>query len=202
MDYQFTNDWFAAHKAVWLELFAKVQPKKVLEIGSFEGQSTTFIIENIAGRAGASVYCIDPWQAWVGSVRYDQATMTSAENLFKRNTGLALEKVGGKVALNVLKGRSDDHMPALIAGGHKGSFDMIYVDGSHTAADAMVDLTLAYLLCRVGGLIICDDYLWFGGGGNPAMEPKMAVDAFTNAFRQRISIWRAPLYQLYLTKVG
>lgn len=39
-------------------------------------------------------------------------------------------------------------------------FDVIYVDGSHIARDALLDMMMAWELLEVGGLMICDDYGW------------------------------------------
>ena len=36
--YQFTQDWFTRHKVLWDTLMDMAQPRKVLEIGSFEGR--------------------------------------------------------------------------------------------------------------------------------------------------------------------
>jgi hypothetical protein len=56
---------------------------------------------------------------------------------------------------------------------------------------------------KPGGLIICDDYLGGAGQGNDLIlgSPKIAVDAFTTIFRDRIEIIVGqPLYQLAFTK--
>lgn len=53
--------------------------------------------------------------------------------------------------------------------------------------------------------IAFDDYLW--GGPTPEQRdllssPKVAIDAFTNIFFKKVAIARAPLYQIYATKIA
>lgn len=78
-------------------------------------------------------------------------------------------------------------------------FDLVYIDGSHQSPDVIVDACLGFRLCRPGGIMIFDDYLW------PLKKevnrtPKMAIDSFTNIYYDKVEILRAPLYQLYLQK--
>ena len=55
---------------------------------------------------------------------------------------------------------------------------------------------------RPGGIIICDDYLKGAPAGDLMLgSPKLAVDAFTSIYRDRLDIpWGQPLYQLVMIK--
>ena len=85
MTYEFTNGWFNGVKPVWEQIFSKINPTKVLEIGSFEGQSTSFIIEQIAKNLG-TVFCIDTWE---GGKEHDPKEMPLVEKRFYNNIGYA-----------------------------------------------------------------------------------------------------------------
>ena len=67
--YEFTNDWFSqtASLPVWRQLISQNKPRRILEIGSFEGRSTSWMIENCAPRSesGLSIVCIDSWEGGV-----------------------------------------------------------------------------------------------------------------------------------------
>ena len=76
--------------------------------------------------------------------------------------------------------------------GQASSFDLIYVDGSHEAADVLCDLTLACQLCKIGGLLVCHDYLW-QFGTDLLTTPKIPVDAFVNCYASKIDLMKAQL---------
>ena len=44
--------------------------------------------------------------------------------------------------------------------GGDGLFDLVYIDGSHSAKDVLLDSLLAWRLLRPGGAMIWDDYEW------------------------------------------
>jgi predicted O-methyltransferase YrrM len=188
--YEFNSDWFSAQVDTWRSVLGKLAlvPTKVLEIGSFEGRSTTWMIEHVLGPGGGQIFCVDTWEG-----------MPAVEAAFERNTQLALAR-RPDVLLRKLKGRSALTLPELVSS-HHGSFDLIYVDGSHEAADVLCDLTCAFLLCRGGGLMVCDDYLW-NFGDDPRSTPKLAVDSFVNCYAKKIEVLQAPLYQLFMVKLG
>ena len=93
-------------------------------------------------------------------------------------------------------------LTGFVAAGSKADF--IYVDGSHRAAEVLEDLILAFHATRPGGVIICDDYLKGAPAGDLTLgSPKLAVDAFTTIYRDRLDIpWGQPLYQLAMIKTA
>ncbi len=60
-------------------------------------------------------------------------------------------------------------------------FDVCFVDGSHNADIALLDIILMFRLLKDGGVLIVDDYDREIRGGRPQVKP--AVDAFVMAFR-------------------
>jgi predicted O-methyltransferase YrrM len=187
--HQFSADWFSWNIDIWKSVLDELAltPRKVLEIGSFEGRSSTWIIENLFGPAGGQLFCVDAWEE-----------TASAEVFFDANTKLSLTK-RPEVSLRKHKGHSADVLTRLISDSHSGSFDFIYVDGSHDAADVLFDLTCAFSLCGSGGLIVCDDYLW-NFGDDPCHTPKLAIDSFVNCYAKKLRIARTPSYQVFLVK--
>ena len=92
---------------------------------------------------------------------------------------------GGKVLL--LQQTSREVLPWLLANEPgPGSFDLIYVDGSHMCADVLLDAMLAFELLSIGGMLVFDDYAWDRYGHNPACHPKQAVDAFLTVMGDRV----------------
>ena len=110
----------------------------------------------------------------------DTTDMASVHEAFFRNVG----KTGRSDSVRVLEERSDTGLLRLLQENHE-AFDFIYVDGSHLSTDVLVDLVLGFRLLNVGGLCICDDYLW-EGQSDPRHSPKMAIDAFSSIFSEQL----------------
>jgi SAM-dependent methyltransferase len=188
--FQFTADWFSLQSQAWPDLFNSVRPQHVLEIGSFEGRSACYTIQQCATLT--DLVCIDLWD-FPGE---------DVETRFDHNLGLALT---GKpsVRFRKLKTSSKNGLLSLLA--NSELFDFIYIDGSHLASDVLSDAILAFHLLRVGGIMVFDDYAWRSSRPDDVLDhPKLAIDAFTNIFFRKVMIWpnHLPLYQLYLRKTS
>ena len=58
--FKFTNNWFNdTAKNQWDIIIANAKPKKILEIGSYEGASTCYLIEKLAQENSIEIHCID-----------------------------------------------------------------------------------------------------------------------------------------------
>jgi predicted O-methyltransferase YrrM len=202
MTYQFTNDWFNIAIKNWNEIIAQLKPGRVLEIGSFEGASTCYLIEKVGTTKALELYCVDTWE---GGEEHGYQNMDSVEKRFDGNVELAKSKATHAITFHKLKRFSDEALASLLAEGKQGYFDFIYVDGSHRAPDVLCDAVLSFRLLRVGGVIAFDDYLWNDKTRqeiDPISSPKIAIDAFTNIYSRKLRIMRAPLYQLYIQKTS
>jgi len=200
MTYEFSNDWFRVARKNWDDIFGQLKPSRVLEIGSFEGASTCYLIEKVGTEKALELYCVDTWE---GGEEHGYENMDSVEKRFDKNVAIAMSKVSHEVTFHKLKSFSDEALASLLVDGKQGYFDFIYVDGSHRAPDVLCDAVLSFRLLRVGGVIAFDDYLWIDQTRHeidPISAPKIAIDAFTNIYSRKLRIIRAPLYQLYIQK--
>ena len=206
-DYVFTNGWFDRHKEVWNPLLDELGPARILEVGSYEGNSTTYLIESLASQRNVEIHCIDTWEGGIehragGSA---EADMGEVETRFHHNVKVAKGRSSHEVNVVVHKGLSSRHLPGLLAEGKQGYFDFIYIDGSHQAPDVLLDATLGFELLRTQGIMVFDDYLWqepLASGVDPIRCPKIAIDAFVNIYCRKLRVIRAPLCQLYLEKIS
>lgn len=199
--YQFSQHWFWQTGAAetWSSVLAGVPVNNYLEIGSFEGASLSWIIENTSAR---NCICIDTWEG--GSEHQNLGIdMNTVEQRFDHNLEVAVGKSANTTKCSKLKMSSFDGLSLLVNQGLKGTFDVIYVDGSHYPSDVLEDAVLAFNLLSVGGILIFDDYFWTDhtSGGGVGHGPKMAIDAFTSCYFDRLHFITAPLYQMYLSKV-
>ncbi len=212
LEYEFTRDWFiqTASLPVWRQLIRSNKPTKILEIGSFEGRSTCWIIEICTEHAqsGIEVYCVDTWEGGIEHQKGGQieTQMSEVERRFDHNVSVARGKTPHPASIHKIKKYSNHGLPDLMASGKYGFFDLIYIDGSHQAPDVLTDAVMSFQLLRVGGVMIFDDYLWSmdkPGSQDVLKMPKPAIDAFINIFQRKMSVFfGAPIGQLYTRKIS
>lgn len=201
----YTQDWFSNNIPVWAALFRQHIPeaRHILEIGAFEGRATTWMIEHALPKGTpGEIHCVDTWQ---GGAEHKGIAMAEVYTRFRANVQATLARCPGhKVIAHRLP--SDKALLGLHAQGMGGVFDLVYVDGSHAAPDVLKDLVLGFGLCRIGGLIICDDYVWSPhrhGTEDVLADPRIAIDAFTTINRRKLRILPGyPVQQLYLLKTA
>ena len=206
-DYIFSNNWFDGNKAIWSQLLKQLNPTRILEVGSYEGKSTVYIIESLANTNDLEIHCIDSWE---GGIEHKQggsweANMTGVEARFAHNMKIATNKSSRAVKLELHKGFSNKELPRLVANNMQEYFDFIYIDGSHQAPDVLLDAILGFELLKIGGIMAFDDYLWqepLPGGTDPIRCPKISIDAFTNIYCRKLRVISAPLNQLYIKKIS
>jgi len=201
-DYELGVDWFSYAAPVWRSMIASIKPRRVLEVGSYEGRSTVFLIENCAPLGPFEITCVD---SWGGGVEHASIDMREVEAKFDRNMTRAKTK-HPSAAVNKIKSESWLALANLLAQGQAGSYDMVYIDGSHQAPDVLADAVLAFKLLRIGGVMAFDDYLWHiekAGQQDPLNMPKPAIDAFININIRKLNVVsEAPLRQLYVVKAS
>lgn len=205
--YEFTNQWFEeVAKEVWSSLLPQINPTRILEIGSYEGASTCFLIDNLARLKAIELHCIDTFSGGVehknGGNFYTD--MSAVEQRFHKNTNLSISNARNSVKLVLHKEFSDIALSQLIAEGKQGYFDFIYIDGSHQAPDVLCDAILSFKLLKENGILAFDDYTWqekLPYGPDPIRCPKIAIDAFTTIYCRKIRTINAPISQLYVQKL-
>jgi predicted O-methyltransferase YrrM len=184
-NYKFTEDWFADDGLISLANIDTAKELHILEIGSFEGKSTVWFLENILHNRKSTITCIDPWLNY--SQDADSLNSYAREDnewdLQNRRTkeiflsNMVESGVSEKVFIR--QGLSDKILPCLIS--ESQTYDIIFIDGNHTAPYVMMDAIMSWPLLKVGGLLIFDDYTW-GLDKTNTLRPKEAVDYFMLTF--------------------
>lgn len=187
---EFTYDWFSPNIPFLTEMLQPIAHKSgklALEIGCFEGRSTIWFMENVFDN-DSSITCIDNFKGGKDQLSAG-VQLEGVEERFRRNTA----RFGGFVRLLVL-----DSLDALQKVWHP-SYDFIYIDGSHLAADVLQDAVLSWPLLSKGGTMIFDDYGW--GKDRPETErPQLGIDSFVSAYRDRLEVIGKG-YQLAIKKI-
>jgi predicted O-methyltransferase YrrM len=167
----FTADWFSHNIPNFEKCMAAIgeQRKNFLEIGSYEGRATCWLLQNGLNKRGA-ITCVDPY-----------SEMSDVENRFWENIR---EVIGSTQSISLFKETSHQALGEMIKFKHPylHTFDFIYVDGAHDPATALTDACMAWGLLRQGGVMLFDDYQY------PHEPTKVGIDAFLAGFQGQYEI--------------
>ena len=194
----FTRDWFSHNILKWnnyKNLFDGLENKRCLEIGSFEGRSTLYLVENYCNGKNSYVDSIDTWE---GSSEHSPADKKDLYDRFVNNLKPYIENH----KVNIYRGASSDMLMKLISEvreGKREKYDFIYIDASHTAKDVLMDGVLSWELLKNGGLMFFDDYNWAPNSEKPWYTPKPGIDGFLNSYFTMYEILEKN-YQVHIKK--
>ena len=159
-----------------MQQFAGMPGLNILEIGSFQGMSTCWLLDNILTDITARITSID---------LYFQAQ-------FDGN----IAKTGVSEKVIKLEGLSQDLLVTLTS----DYYEVAYIDGCHKASSVLQDTVLSWRLVKIGGLIIFDDYE-FTFPENPEQNPKLGIDTFVSMYQNQLEVIHKG-YQLIVKKIA
>lgn len=151
----FHENWFehnVPNLARWLAPLRGRAGLRALEIGSFEGRSALWLCEHVLTAADSRIDCIDPFT--VDPVYGDYHAR------FRANTAAHRDRI------TEYAGPSFEMLRRV-----EGPYDLVYVDGWHSAFGALADGVMSWPLLKVGGVMIFDDYLWVPPRLGPPPRP-------------------------------
>jgi len=138
--YTFTVNTFTDKIPAWTKLLSEFKGKpgiNYLEIGTFEGRSALWVLENILTHPTSTLTIIDLF----------------AENNYKTFTSNV--KLSGEASkFKIMTGSSTDKIREIPF----NSIDLAYIDGSGRGIIMFSDLVGTWNVAKVGGLIICSRY--------------------------------------------
>jgi SAM-dependent methyltransferase len=150
---QFRELWSDRNIVPWSvtfsTIFNRAEPVRILEIGSWEGRSTLFLLTYFTQ---GHLTAVDTWAGITEGYQYDATPdWRDLEARFDGNVAPCATR------LTKRKGSSLHVLPQLL--GEQQKFDVIYADGSHLADDVLTDGISAWRLLKQGGVLIFDDFL-------------------------------------------
>ncbi len=164
----FTNTWACGNYPLWMQFLGKYRTEEThaLEIGSCEGRSSCFFVQNILQHEKSTLTCVDPW------------IMPNTEECFQHN----IDVLDCRKKMHIIKRFSDETALDL------NSWDWVYVDGNHSAKATLFDAVRSWVSLKKGGIMIFDDFQW-NINTRPRVEcPKMAIDAFLNVCERELKV--------------
>lgn len=183
---KYSTDWFTQNSAIWTAVLQdlKNKPIRALEIGTYEGRSAIWLLNNILINKEAHLDVVDSWN---GGGELDDHDWPVIEKNFKDNIAPYKDQV------TVYKQDSTEYLRKC-----DEMYDFIYIDGGHFAPQALIDGVLSHIRLKPGGIIIFDDYL-IGGLLHTPRTPKTGIDAFMECFAEDYE-WLTLGYQAILRK--
>lgn len=176
--YIFTDDRFTGNIPVWMKLLGHLRARpnlKFLEIGSFQGRSAVWLLDNVLTHETSHLTCVDTFE---GAVENTAAQKIKNLDLFKYN----VREFGSRVEW--IAGASQTVLRSLPCA---PLYDFIYIDGDHKASSVMQDAVLALPLLKPGGMMVFDDYLW-RHEPRDIDRPKVAIDCFVHIFADEVDV--------------
>ena len=179
MSYAFAYDWFSQNIPVFEKCLMEFAGKscRAIEIGTYEGRSTTWLIDNILTHKGSSILTID---------RFKQSVLDAN-----------LKATGHNGKIDFRLGMSRDVLREL----PDNEFDFAYIDGSHSSCDVLEDAVMVFRRVKEGGVIGFDDYLWDDPQFNEHGTPKPAIDAFLECYKHKLEVLDHG-YQVWVRKIA
>lgn len=154
----------------------------VLEIGSWEGRSTCWLLEHVLTHEAAKITCVDTFAGsfeHTNVFQFDSNYLQSIQERFDFNVG----QTGMSDKVQKIVGMSNEVVRSLPF----NAYDFAYIDGSHIASDVLQDTILVWPLVKVGGYIIFDDYN-FKYPEKPFWNTQLAVDTFVQIFQDKLNV--------------
>lgn len=141
------HGWYNNHAPLEM-LITRLQPKTVIEVGSWMGLSTMDIAQMLP--AGGIVYAVDTWEGSPNET-HDPTILESLYDQFLSNM------IHSNLTHKVIPIRADSLQAAsqldILA-------DLIYLDATHTYEACYADLQAWYPHLKQGGILCGDDLRW------------------------------------------
>lgn len=155
------------NQKLWKKNLGHLAGKKnlnYLEIGSYEGQSLTWVLNNFL-HPSCQATVVEPF------------CVSETKKTFYQN----ISRLDNPRRVTVLENWSQDILPFL----KPHFFDLIYIDGSHKAEDVWRDAKLSWPLLKANGYLVFDDYYWMKWILKQEDRPQFAIDQFLAVMNTR-----------------
>lgn len=169
---KFTQDWFTNNIPNFERCMQELGDERdcFLEIGSYEGRSACWLLQNGLSDEGELV-CVEPFKDAKGFQDLDLLERFEDNTFEAKKKGQYL-KLYQTYSYNAIIGIVEEYGDLL---------DFVYIDGHHASYSVLTDACMVWPMVRKGGVVLFDDYEW-------RVEPKeidcpkIGIDAFLKCF--------------------
>ena len=182
-----STDYFSINAYYWdLIINKNFKEFSYLEIGSWEGNSASYILKNLKTK---KVFCVDVW---------DKNNNSPKEDEINRFESFLFNLKEFKERFSFIKGTSDEFFK-----NNEQKFDIIYVDGWHEAPQVYKDINNSWDCLNVNGIIICDDYFYGDIKDDLADNlPANAINKFILEKENKLKVICVNNTQIFLMKIS
>ncbi|KAI3444361.1 hypothetical protein Pfo_001026 [Paulownia fortunei] len=176
---EWTKGW-GSNAAVFEHLIRQVQPKIIIEVGTFLGASATHMA-GLTQKLGLNtlIVCIDDFRGWPGYYDEEKSMkMVNGDSLLLYQFMQNVVKVNATESILFLPFSTGTALGGLCEWGVYG--DLVEIDAAHDFHSAWIDINNAYKILRPGGVLFGHDYVWVG------VRKAVHLFARLNGFRVRI----------------
>ena len=168
---------------IFAKLIEEVRPKRIVEIGSWKGQST-ITMAKACQKLGlkTEIQCID---TWLGAEEF-YTQPTKERDLMKKwgYPNVYYQFLSNIINEGVVEMIEPITVPSSIGVYLASNAEMVYIDGSHSYTDVLEDIKNMWPKTKLGGVMFGDDYT------NKAFPGvKRAVDEFAKLFELEVEIY-------------
>ena len=189
--YNYTQPWFddSEIKNNLLKHINKNKKINMLEIGCFEGLSSSTFSDNLLNNKDSTLDCVDPY---IESGTDPEITTTCVNENVKKRFLYNISKSNNYSKINFHQMKSDNFFK-----NNKKTFNLIYIDGCHEEKFITNDMENSFKFLEKGGILWMDDY-----GGNTKFSGKIkpVMDRFLEKYKNNIKIINKG-YQLAIIKI-
>jgi len=173
---EFPN-WFQHQDYVFAKHLAPLAHGKnisALQIGTYTGDASLWLLENILTDETSLLTDVDTWKG---------SDEPAHKNLNFDDVFISyLSKVSKFPNVQTFQGTSDEFFAE-----NEETFDFIYIDGDHTSQQVLKDAENAIKVLRPNGILAFDDYGW-GRQFAPELTPKPAIDEFLYIHKEELEV--------------
>jgi hypothetical protein len=185
--YKYTQEWFLATelKQKMCNFCDTTKANRILEIGCFEGLSSTFFADNFLDHQDSSLTCVDPFL----NIKYNdhiKFLLNNEEMNFDFNISVC--KNVDKIIIHKIT--SDDFFE-----NNNKTYNFIYLDGCHNVDFIKRDMENSFNILEKNGVMWMDDY--YGGDG---IQIRNTMNAFLMKYVGQYELIHMG-YQLAIKKI-
>ena len=198
MNFNYPN-WSNVHHKHWQDIFDKylTQPTlHMLEVGCFEGRSTMWFADKLKRDPKSTLRCVDNWK---GGEEVERSNLNFDMDVVKENFHRNIDSHECEDQITVHERSSEEFLCVYMPHNYR-YYNFIYLDGSHTQRDTLVDMVLCVGALTKGGVLIVDDYMNNMATNNPLLRPKDAVDFVVKSFGNELEFFTTPEKQAVIIR--